>query len=242
MAKFYGSATKSGRVGGSVFAIRHGETIERQYQPVVMNPKTAKQVTSRASLKLLSQVSGSLNSIIAFRRVGNVSPRNIFVSKNYRAVSEAEIQNGEVSVKIDVNTIDLTGGVAAIPVMTSPVVTGNNVAVGLNSGAADNISRVLYALVGIKEGTSMFVLDVVVVEDAGGSRTFDGSLTLPEGASGNMAIFAYGVADLNETARLTYENYKVAGSPAAAVLSAIRTLSVKDVMLTETIASSFTVA
>lgn len=242
MAKFYGSATKSGRVGGSVFAIRHGETIERQYQPMVNNPKTTKQVGVRAALKLLSQVSASLASIIAFRRDANVSPRNKFVAANYAAVGAPTLVNGEVSVSIDVDKIDLTGGVLALPNMVSPIVSGQNVSVGLLSAADARISRVLYALVGIKEGDRMTVLNMNVVEEAGENRTFTGSLTIPTGTTGRVAVFAYGVADLTETARVTYENYKIGSTPEEAILAAVRNLSINDVVLTVTDSLSFTLA
>lgn len=81
MAKFYGSIVKTGRVGGSVFAITRGTTIEKQYQPVVANPSTTAQRAQRAKLKLASQLSAVLGvELIPFGRDGLVSPRNRFVA------------------------------------------------------------------------------------------------------------------------------------------------------------------
>lgn len=81
MAKFFGSMVKTGRVGGSVFAVTKGVTIEKQYQPVVYNPSSAAQVAQRAKMKLVSQLSAVLGSELApFGRDGLVSPRNRFVS------------------------------------------------------------------------------------------------------------------------------------------------------------------
>ena len=80
MAKFYGSIVKTGRVGGSVFCINRGTTIERQYQPVVSNPSTALQVEQRAKMKLASQLSAILAPELgAFGRDGMQSSRNLFV-------------------------------------------------------------------------------------------------------------------------------------------------------------------
>lgn len=242
MAKFYGSATKSGKVGGSIFAIRHGETIERQYQPVVSNPKSDKQVIARAGLKLLSQVSASLSDVIAFRRQGNISPRNLFTRANYPNLSEAAGVNSESIVSFDVEGIDLTGGVVMCPQLATPVVTGSSVAVTLSSGANDKVSRVLYVLVGVKEGDAMFVLDTTVVETAGVDRTFSGTLTMPSNTSGRLAVMAYGICDLTENARVFYEHYKMASGSVAATLTAIRNLSINDVVATKTVVVSFTQA
>lgn len=242
MAKFYGSATKSGKVGGSVFVIRHGETIERQYQPVVNNPKSAKQVVVRAALKLLSQMSASLSGIVAFRRQGNISPRNFFTKANFPNVGAAAEVNGETVVSFNVENIDLTGGTVMCPQLVTPTASGNDVAVALSSAALDKVSRVLYALVGIKEGEAMFVLDTAVVETAGINRTFDGTLTMPAGTTGRLAVMAYGICDLTENARVFYENYKMASGSVAASLAAIRNLSINDVVATETVVSSFTKA
>ena len=53
MAKMYGFSGKvTGKKGDAVFAVRNGEQIIRQYNPIVANPSTQKQVDARAALKL----------------------------------------------------------------------------------------------------------------------------------------------------------------------------------------------
>ena len=37
MAKFYGGSVKVGKKGDAVFRVRFGETIESQYQPIVVH-------------------------------------------------------------------------------------------------------------------------------------------------------------------------------------------------------------
>lgn len=50
----------TGRLGGSVFAVRRGEQIVRKYQSVVNNPSTGAQVAQRAKFKLAQQVAAAL--------------------------------------------------------------------------------------------------------------------------------------------------------------------------------------
>lgn len=81
MAKFYGTATKTGRVGGVVYRINRGTTIESQYQPVVNNPRTTRQVGQRAKMKLASLVAAIMSEELgAFRPQGMVSSRNRFIA------------------------------------------------------------------------------------------------------------------------------------------------------------------
>lgn len=242
MAKFYGPIAKTGKVGGSVFKIRHGETIESQYQPVVFNPSTKSQRSVRVAFGLLTQVARSLASIIGFRRVGSVSPRNRFVSANFASVSDPVESGGEIKRDILVTNIDLTGGAEALPQLSTPVVTGSSVAVSLISPAPPAVSRVLYSLVGIKEGSQLFVLDTVVAETPGANSVFESTLTLPTGASGNFAVFAYGMIDVTDNARVTYERYKATSSPVAAMKTVIERLSSSDVVLSETRVLVFTQA
>lgn len=242
MAKFYGSIAKTGKVGGSVFKIRHGLTIESQYQPIVYNPSTKSQQSVRLAFGLLTQVARSLDSIIGFRRVGNASPRNRFVSANYASVKDAVEVDGEMKRDIEVSSINLTGGAESLPPLTTPAVTGSSVAVALASPAPAAVSRVLYALVGVKEGSQLFVLDTKVAETPGANRNFQETLTLPSGASGNFAVFAYGMIDLTDDARVSYECYKNISSPVAAMKSTIMRLTSADVVLTETVVVGFSQA
>ena len=79
--------TGTGRMGGSVFVVRHGEQIVRAYQPVVDNPKSAAQSEQRAKLKAAVQMSAVLSTALAaFKGFGgpNVSARNAFVSDLFK--------------------------------------------------------------------------------------------------------------------------------------------------------------
>ena len=80
MAKYINNKIKSGRVAGSVFAVRYGEVIERAYNPYVSNPKSEAQVEARAKLKLLSQLAAVVAPVLAMPREGAKTSRNKFVA------------------------------------------------------------------------------------------------------------------------------------------------------------------
>lgn len=73
--------TGSGKMGASVFSVRNGQQIVRQYQGNVLNPKTTGQIEQRAMLKLSSQVAAALGKEL--RGFRNLKPgqsfRNAFV-------------------------------------------------------------------------------------------------------------------------------------------------------------------
>ena len=107
----------SGRLGSSVFTVRGGEQIVRQYTPNVANPNTDAQKGQRARFKLLSQLAAITSAGLLFPKVGNVSRRNAFMSANMPAVTyaggEAILAVGDVKLGngyelIEVNRQDNT--------------------------------------------------------------------------------------------------------------------------------------
>lgn len=101
--------TGTGRLGGSVFAVRNGQQIVRAYQAVVQNPKSIAQVSQRAKMKLASQISAVFaKEITPWRREGSVSGRNRFVSSLF---SRGSIMYDDAESRAEINLldIDLTG-------------------------------------------------------------------------------------------------------------------------------------
>lgn len=93
--------TGSGRLGGSVFAVRNGQQIVRAYQKVVSNPQSKSQVGQRAKLKLASQFSAAMaQELYPYGRDGMLSPRNQFVRDLF--------ERGVVTYANDEATIDMT--------------------------------------------------------------------------------------------------------------------------------------
>lgn len=56
-----------GKLGGVVYQQYEGMQISREYQPVVKNPQTTKQVENRAKFKLSSQIVAQFMSVISVR-------------------------------------------------------------------------------------------------------------------------------------------------------------------------------
>lgn len=88
----------TGKFAGAAFQQSPGNgTILREVVKPT-NPSTEAQVEQRAKFKLMSQVATAFKSVIAMKREGNITPRNMFVKLNSpllefdKAASEAQIQ------------------------------------------------------------------------------------------------------------------------------------------------------
>lgn len=230
MAKFYGSMTKTGRVGGSVFRIRYGETIEAQYQPVVLNPNTEKQIEARSKLKLGSQLAAVMAPVIAMPRVGAVTTRNLFIKANYGAFS---YQNEQADVEL--SQIKLTRSVVALPPVTATRQgeTGTTLNVALNSRAS--VDRVVYAVfVKQTDNTLRYYTSEVVTEPG-----IDGYFSTSIGVSNlPVVLYAYGVRDNNDAAKAIFGDLQVVSAETIAKLIVLRTLKESDITITETVFAS----
>lgn len=224
MAKYFNNQKKTGKVAGSVFAIRFGETIERAYTPVVLNPKSAAQVESRAKLKLLSQAAAVLAPVIAMRREGAVSARNLFISRNYPMVSFAE---GKATMPVQ--GIQLTKSVVAIPAVTATQgEAGYNIT--LNGGDI-NLSRVVYILLQKTASDEMRLVDSLLITTPGQDARFSTSYTTTQTVN---YVLAYGVRDNTDAAKAYFENLKIGSGNIAEILTT-RILTDADITLTETV-------
>ena len=225
MAKYFNNKIKSGRVAGSVFAVRYGEVIERAYNPFVDNPQTAAQVEVRSKLKLLSQLSAVMASVIAMPREGAKSPRNLFVSSNF-----PNAQYSASTASINLAGIKLTRGILSLPAITGSA-TASGVSVSLAAGEED-VTRVAYALFRKEADNSLRLVRSAIVSDAGVDRTFPYSPSVAGG--GSFLVLAYGIRENTDRARTTFGNMQVLTAETVAKLVASRTLTLEDVTLTET--------
>lgn len=224
MAKFFGPIVKVGRIGGSVFRVRGGVTIESQYQPNVFNPKTAGQVSARARLKAMAQLSEIFSPTIAMPRVALVSPRNKFVSANYGLASYSE---GEVSV--DLMAIQLTTSVLGLGNLTASR-TGSEVTVAL-SAPTGGLSHVVYAAF-VKTTGNRLRYQTSMVVDVSAGTTFQAVMQV--GALAPVIVYAYGIRDNTEAARIKFGDISVLTAETVARLIVSRELTESDVTLTET--------
>lgn len=223
MAKFYGSAVKTGKLGGSVFAIRYGETIERQYQPIVANPSTPNQVAARAKLKMLSQLAAVIAPTIAMPRVGAVSSRNLFTKVNYPLASF-----GDNAANIDMTGVQLTHSAVSLANLRAER-TNEGISVSLVSSTG--LSRVVYVAV-VKGGDQKLRLfESTVVSVPGANGSFPTTLT-PSGSQ--VFILAYGVRDNTDSARAVFGDLVSPDAETIAKIVTSRTLLDSDITLTET--------
>lgn len=227
MAKFYGGSVKVGKKGDAVFRIRYGETIESQYQPIVANPSTDLQVQSRAKLKLASQLSAVLAPVIAIKRIGSKSPRNLFVKANYPLLS----YTGSAA-EANLNGIQLTKSAVAMVNFNADRTSGNKIAVELNLGAADTIDRVVYIECVKQADNSLRLIGSSVVEIAGADGKFAGELPF---TAEPVVILAYGVRDNNDRSRAIFGNLTAPTAEEVARLVVSRQLLASDTTLTETL-------
>lgn len=225
MAKFYGQGVKTGKLGASVFAVRFGETIERQYQPVVANPSTAGQVEARAKLKLMSQLSAVMAPVIAMPRVGAVSSRNIFTKENYSTAGYSDNQ-----ATIALLNVKITKGVLALPSLTAER-SGNTVTVRLLQGVS--YDRVVYCAFIKQDDNTLRYATSKVISVPGNDGYFPAEFTV---SALPLVVYAYGVRDNNDAARAVFGNLSVPTAETVAKIIVTRTLKETDISLTETVA------
>lgn len=227
MAKLSGMAgTATGKIGSQVYAVNAGEQIVREYQPNVKNPNTMKQVNQRSKLALLSQLAAAMAPTIAIPREGLKTPRNLFIKKNSDAVSAV---SGEAQVSYE--NLQLTAGNTALPGITISRVADTSVTVALVSGAAADISRVVYNIFVKTEEEKLSLVASVVCSEAGEDRTFEQAFPF---IAGELVVYAYGMKDTSANATAKYGNYHVKSGVDVAGLFATRKLTASDIQLTAT--------
>ena len=230
MAKFFGSAVKTGKLGGSVFSIRNGVVIERQYQPYVANPSTPAQVQARAKLKLMSQLSEVMAPIIAIPKEGIVSSRNLFVKKNYPSATYANNR-----ADINLTGLDVTGGILAIPAVTGSVAS-STVSMRM-AQALEGFDRVVYGIfIRLDDGSLRYVNAVTALAGADNqyAATYNTESNLP------TLVVAYAIRFNTEKARVVFSNIDVSSATYIANIIASARVSQTDVSLSETRAAILT--
>lgn len=96
----------SGKMGASVWAVRNGEQIVRQYTNKVSNPNTRPQIEQRAKFKLLTQLSAIVADAMSFSNVAaGQSMRNVFMKRNMNAV---EVPSGQSLALLKVGEVQLS--------------------------------------------------------------------------------------------------------------------------------------
>ena len=217
----------TGKLADTVMSVRNGEQIARKYQPVVFNPSTPAQVAQRAKLKLISQLSAVMAPVISIPKRGPVSSRNLFTKANFGSLVYSE---GMASATL--TSITLTNGISGLADLNITR-DGADLNLGLYGTAQSYIDRVVYAVFKKQEDESLRLLATEVVSEAGPSNTFATTITM-DSASNNVVVYAYGIRDNTEAARVIFGNLVTPTAETIAKLVVSRTLTESDITLTET--------
>lgn len=136
-------------MGASVWAVRNGVQIVREYNDKVTNPNTPAQVGQRAKFKLLTQLAAVVAGDGMFFR--NTKPgesmRNAFMRDNMSAVTLAP--TGDVAL-LNVGEVVLTDGHTTAPSATFNRATGT-LSVDLSDAAMSDIMGIGYAVITLPE-------------------------------------------------------------------------------------------
>lgn len=223
----------TGKVGGLVYATAGGEQIVREYNPNVSNPSTDAQVNQRAKMKLMSQLSASLASVIAMSKTGLVSRRNKFTKKNFEY---AYAVDGTAQVSYE--NLQLTEGNLSLPQISGRVVDGY-MAVNFAVAPSANIKRVVWCVFNkTSEGKLEFVDSAIITARGTEDRYFEWQTQVFFGVGGvpsnDIVIYAYGMIDTNAQASARYGNLNVESATDLATLVANRTLDYQNYQFTGT--------
>lgn len=228
MAKIYGLfGAMKGKTADVVMAVRNGEQIVRKYQPMVYNPNTPGQVAARARLKLMSQLAAVMAPVIAIPRSGSVSSRNLFVKANY-GLSSFNNDTAEITLA----RVQLTKSVVGLPVFSASVSGAGVVTAGLELTDTD-IDAMVYVAFVKETDNKLRLAGSTMVSEAGDAGNYEGEISTYQPGK-NLVVYAYGIRNNTEAARVAFGNMTAAPAETVAQLIATRQLSENDVTLTET--------
>lgn len=195
--KLYGIAGKgTGKVGSMVYAISGGEQIVRQYNPIVANPNTERQITQRSKFKLLTQLAAAIAPTLAFRKQGLVSARNQFIAKNYGAVA---VRDGEAT--LSAQDLQITPSSTPLSAISGTNGDNNTVNVSLLTNSAELLNRVVYHAFTVDDANMIEHIGSAIADEPGADGKF--AAVVPKGSSATL-ILAYGVKDNSAAATIKY--------------------------------------
>lgn len=231
VSSMWGKTT--GKVGGLVYASAGGEQIVREYNPNVSNPSTSAQVDQRAKMKLMSQLSASLASVIAMSKTGLISRRNKFTKKNF----EYAYAVGGVA-QVSYENLQLTEGNLSLPQIGGTTSDGYMV-VNFAAAPSANIKRIVWCIFNkTAEGKLEFVDSAIVSARGTEDHYFEWVTPVFFGVSGtpsnDIVIYAYGMIDTNAQATARYGNLNVENATDLATLVANRSLDYQNYQFTGT--------
>lgn len=201
-------------MGASVFVVRKGEQIVREYNPRVANPNTPAQVGQRAKFKLLTQ----LGAVVAgggmfFRNLkAGESMRNAFMRANMGAVTLAP--TGDVAL-LNVSAVALTDGRTTAPSATFNRTSGV-LTVDVSAAAMSDIMGMGYAVITLPD-TGRVIGYSSRAEKADNATTITATIIAPPALMNKTSVLVWGYRFADDAARAKYE--AIAAAETADVVS-----------------------
>lgn len=215
-----------GKIGNIVVSSVGGEVIGREYNPNVANPNTSAQVNTRSKFKLASQLSAVMAPVIAIKKEGNVSARNLFVKENFPA-----IRYSQGVADINLNVVQLTKSQRAFAGFNADRSDSTSIAVELNEGSAANLSRVVYIAYKKAADGSLILFDSKVCSTAGDEGKFNDVLNY---TADPVVLYAYGIKDLESGITTKFGNLNAPSAEDVAQLLVSSSENMASVQLTKT--------
>lgn len=216
----------TGKVGNIVLTSVGGKVVGREYNPNVANPNTQPQQNTRGKFKLASQLSATMAPVIAIKKEGNVSARNLFVKENFPSIRYAQ-----GVADINLNVVQLTKSQRSFAGFNADRSSGTAIAVELNEGSAAALSRVVYIAYKKAADGSLIFFDSKVCNTAGAKGKFNDVLNYTADA---VVLYAYGMKDLEAGISSKFGNMSAPSAEDVAQLLVSNTENMASVQLTKT--------
>lgn len=216
----------TGKVGNIVLTSVGGKVVGREYNPNVANPNTQPQQNTRSKFKLASQLSASMAPVIAIKKEGNVSARNLFVKENFPA-----IRYSQGVADINLNVVQLTKSQRSFIGFNADRSSGSAIVVELNDNAASALSRVVYIAYKKAADGALIFFDSKVCNTAGNEGKFHDVLNYTADA---VVLYAYGMKDLEAGITSKFGNMSAPSAEDVAQLLVSNTENMASVQLTKT--------
>lgn len=209
---FVGKGT--GKLGASVWAVRKGVQIVREYTDKVTNPNTPAQVGQRAKFKLLTQLGAVVAGNGMFFRNLNAgeSMRNAFMRANMGAVELSP--TGDVAL-LNVSEVALTDGHTTAPSATFNRTTGI-MSVDLSAAAMADIMGIGYAVITLPD-VGRVIGYSARAEKAEGETAITATIVAPSALMNKTNVLVWGYRFADAAARAKYE--AIAASETADVVA-----------------------
>ena len=204
----------SGKLGASVFTVRKGVQIVREYTDKVSNPNTPAQVGQRAKFKLLTQLGAVVAGDGMFFRTINPgeSMRNAFMRANMPAVTLSP--TGNVAL-LNVGAVVLTDGHTTAPTASFNRTTGT-LTVDISATAMSDIMGIGYAVITLPE-VGRVIGYSARAEKAEGETTITATIVAGPSLMNKTNVLVWGYRFADAAARARYE--AIAATETADVVS-----------------------